>query len=158
VTIILAALPNISNATTKAEVLSQIRRAEKEYNIPSGLLLAVAKTESNLETYALNIKGRPVFPIGKEDALKIIRQALDSGISNIDIGVAQLNYKWHQHNFSSLEAMLSPEGNIKYAASLLSRLKQEHGDWHKALCYYHSSEPAHYKKYSRKVVLCWLNS
>jgi hypothetical protein len=155
-TIILVVLPNTTHAATKAEVLRLIKSAEKEYNIPSGLLLAVAKTESNLEVYALNIRGRPIFPTDRDAALKMIRQALDSGISNIDIGVTQLNYKWHHHNFSSLEAMLSPETNIKYAARLLLKLKQKHANWHTALRHYHSSKPEYHRKYSRRVVMCWL--
>lgn len=153
-TIILVVLPNTTHAATKAEVLRLIKSAEKEYNIPSGLLLAVAKTESNLEVYALNIRGRPIFPTDKDAALKMIRRALDSGISNIDIGVVQVNYKWHRNNFSNLEAMLSPELNIKYAARLLLKLKQKHGNWHTALRHYHSSNLKYHRKYSRRVVMC----
>ena len=155
-TFILLLLPNVAEAATKSEVLKQIRSAEKEYNIPSGLLVAIAKTESNLEPYALNIRGRPIFPIDKNAALIAIQQALDSGISNIDIGVSQLNYKWHRNNFSNLETMLSPESNIKYAARFLLKLKQEHGDWHTAIRQYHSSKPRYYRQYSRKVVMYWL--
>jgi hypothetical protein len=51
----------MAQAATKPELLEIISNAEKEHNIPKGLLLAVAKTESNLEAYALNISGRPHF-------------------------------------------------------------------------------------------------
>ena len=156
-TFIILVLPNMADAATKSEVLKQIRSAEKKYNIPSGLLAAIAKTESNLEPYALNIRGRSIFPINRNAALIAIQQALDSGISNIDIGVTQLNYKWDRNNFSNLETMLSPESNIKYAARLLYKLKQEHGDWHTAIRHYHSSKPKYYRQYSRKVVMCWLS-
>jgi hypothetical protein len=149
-------LANTVQAATKPELLEIISNAEKEHNIPKGLLLAVAKTESNLEAYALNINGRPHFFKDKNIASQTIRRALDEGITNIDIGAAQINYKWHGHKFSSIEDMLSPEVNIKYAAKLLSTLKQEHGDWHRAIRLYHSSKPKHHRQYSRKVVLCWL--
>ena len=149
-------LANTVQAATKPELLEIISNAEKEHNIPKGLLLAVAKTESNLEAYALNISGRPHFFKDKNIASQTIRRALDEGITNIDIGAAQINYKWHGHKFSSIEDMLSPEVNIKYAAKLLSTLKQEHGDWHRAIRLYHSSTPKHHRQYSRKVVLCWL--
>jgi soluble lytic murein transglycosylase-like protein len=148
--------PNTAHSVTKTELLQLIAQAEKEYTIPTGLLLAVAKTESNLEAYALNISGRPHFFKDKNIASQTIRHALDEGITNIDIGAAQINYKWHGHKFSSIEDMLSPEVNIKYAAKLLSTLKQEHGDWHRAIRLYHSSKPKHHRQYSRKVVLCWL--
>ena len=154
--IISLVLPNTAQAATRAELLELITLAEKEYNIPKGLLLAVAKTESNLESYALNISGRSHFSKDKDTALQTIRRALDEGITNIDVGTAQINYKWHRHKFSSIEDMLSPEVNIKYAAKLLSKLRQEQGNWHKAIRLYHSSKPKHHRQYSRKVVLCWL--
>jgi len=146
--------PNTVQAAARHELLEIISNAEKEHNIPKGLLLAVAKTESNLEEYALNISGRSRFFKDKDTALKTIRCALDEGITNIDIGAAQINYKWHGHKFSSIEDMLSPEINIKYAAKLLAKLKQQHGNWHKAIRIYHSSKPKHHRQYSRKVVLC----
>lgn len=135
-----------------------IRDSEIEHNIPKGLLLAVAKTESNLEIYALNISGSTIFARDKDDALKAIRKALNRGITNIDIGLTQINYRWHQQNFSNLETMILPENNIKYAAKLLLELKQEHGNWHKAIRMYHSSKPEHHRQYSRNVILCWLKN
>jgi hypothetical protein len=149
-------LANTVQAATKPELLEIISNAEKEHNIPKGLLLAVAKTESNLEAYALNISGRPHFFKDKNIASQTIRRALDEGITNIDIGAAQINYKWHGHKFSSIEDMLSPEVNIHYAAKLLAKLKQQHGNWHKAIRIYHSSNLKYHRQYSRRVVLCWL--
>ena len=69
---------------------------------------------------------------------------------------AQINYKWHGDKFSSIEDMLSPEVNIQYAAKLLAKLKQQHGNWHKAIRIYHSSNLKYHRQYSRRVVLCWL--
>jgi len=149
-------LANTVQAATKPELLEIISNAEKEHNIPKGLLLAVAKTESNLEAYALNISGRPHFFKDKNIASQTIRRALDEGITNIDIGAAQINYKWHGDKFSSIEDMLSPEVNIQYAAKLLAKLKQQHGNWHKAIRIYHSSNLKYHRQYSRRVVLCWL--
>ena len=156
--VIISLWVNTSHAATRPEILRLISVTEKEYNIPSGLLLAIAKIESNLESYALNINGRSMLFQDKDTALKTIHQSLEAGITNIDIGVAQVNYKWHRHNFSKLEDMLSPKSNIEYAAKLLSKLKQQYGDWHTAIRRYHSASPYHYRKYSRKIVLCWLNS
>ena len=149
-------LTSNAHAATKDNLLKIIALTEQEYNIPKGLLLAVAKTESNLELYVLNIDGRSIIPANKANALKAIHKALDEGITNIDIGPSQINYRWHKHNFSSVEEMLSPEANIKYAGKLLSRLRKTHGNWHKAIRHYHSSKPKYHRQYSRKVVLCWL--
>lgn len=156
--IILTSLPNAAYSATKDEVLKLISQTEKESDIPRGLLLSIAKIESNLQPLALNIKGQTILPKDENHALQNIRQALNAGITNIDIGITQLNYKWHHHNFTSLEDMLKLETNIKYAAKLLVKLKQAYGDWHTAIRHYHSLEPKYHKKYSRKIVLCWLAS
>ena len=110
---------NVSQASSREEILTIIGRKEQEYNIPSGLLLAIAKTESNLKPLALNISGYSVFPQDKNSALKTIRKALNKGINNIDIGIAQINYKWHQDKFDSIESMLLPELNIRHLSKII---------------------------------------
>ena len=145
-----------TTTNSKDSILKLITIAETRHCIPSGLLLAVIKTESNLNPLALNINGKEFFFVDKNSALSAINKAIASGIVSIDIGLAQINYKWHGENFTSVESMLSPELNIGYAARLLSKLKITHRDWHKAVRHYHSANSTHNQKYSRKVVACWL--
>ncbi|MCE2731656.1 MAG: hypothetical protein LW599_06210, partial [Rickettsiaceae bacterium] len=85
-----------------------------------------------------------------------IRNALNAGITNIDIGVGQINYRWHGDNFKGIEEMLNPVINIEYAGKLLSSLFKEHGDWFKALKYYHSAKAQYHVPYSRKIFVAWL--
>ena len=145
-----------SQAAKRDEILDIIEQKERRYSIPPSLLLAIIKTESNLKPFALNINGKSFFCATKAAAIRAVNNAISSGITNIDIGLAQINYRWHGENFTSVDSMLSPELNINYAAELLGKLKLTHGDWHKALRYYHSAKPIHHKAYSRKVVMCWL--
>jgi soluble lytic murein transglycosylase-like protein len=147
---------NSNEAMSRHKIIELIKIQETKHHIPSGLLLAVIKTESNLNPLALNINGKSLFFNDKDKAIKAINEAIASGVTNLDIGLAQINYRWHGENFTSVDSMLSPELNINYAAELLSKLKLTHGDWHKALRYYHSAKPIHHKAYSRKVVMCWL--
>ena len=134
-----------------------IANAEKKHQIPSGLLAAIAKTESGMKAYALNVGGRSMFLESISTAQEVLEDKLNAGLTNIDIGVMQLNYRWHAGEFDSLAQMLTPESNINYAAKLLGSLYTQHGTWHKAVRYYHSATPEHHRKYSRKVVMCWLN-
>lgn len=154
--ILMLVFPNISLGNTQKAISEIIAKKEREYNIPSGLLLAVAKTESNLNPFALNINGKPLYFSCKDEAIKAINEAIASGVFNIDIGISQINYRWHGENFTSIDSMLSIDTNLSYAAAHLSNLKLKHGDWHKALRHYHSAKPIHHKVYSRKVVACWL--
>ena len=135
-----------------------ITAVEQKNRIPSGLLSAIAGVESDFNPYAVNIAGKTVIASNQEEAAKTIKNALNSGITNIDIGIAQINYRWHGDNFKNIEEMINPVTNIEYAAKLLSSLFKQHGTWHKALRYYHSATPYHHRKYSRKVVIAWLGN
>ena len=106
--------------------------------------------------YALNIAGKPVIATSKQEAVAVARNHLDQGRSNIDLGVMQLNFYWHGSHFKNIEEMLTPSSNINYGAKFLSDLYRQHGSWQKAVRYYHSSSPEHYKQYSRKVLISWL--
>ena len=138
------------------ELLPLITQAEDRYLIPRGLLLAIAKIESGNRPYALNIAGKPVIKTSKREAVAVVRHHLDQGRSNIDFGVMQLNFYWHGKHFENIEEMLTPSSNINYGAKFLSELYKQHGTWQKAVRYYHSSSPEHYKQYSRKVLISWL--
>jgi len=140
----------------RQQIASLISNAEKENQIPSGLLAAIAKLESNTQAYALNVNGNAVFNKSLEEASGIVKKKLASGLKNIDLGVMQLNYRWHGDKFSNISQMLMPENNIKYAANLLRSLRNRYGTWHKAVRYYHSAKPEHHRKYSQRVVAYWL--
>jgi hypothetical protein len=149
-----------ANADELVLVKNQIRQLiaeqEEQNNIPSGLLLAIATVESGSEPYALNIQGKSVIGSNKREVVALIHEALAEGINNIDVGVMQLNVKWHRENFKSIEEMLEPKKNIEYAAGFLLKLYKKYGDWHKAVRFYHSSTAEYYRKYSRKITLAWI--
>ena len=149
-----------ANADELVLVKNQIRQLiaeqEEQNKIPSGLLLAIATVESGSEPYALNIQGKSVIGSNKREAVALIHEALAEGINNIDVGVMQLNVKWHQENFKSIEEMLEPKKNIEYAAGFLLKLYKKYGDWHQAVRFYHSSTVEYYRKYSRKITLAWI--
>lgn len=97
-----------------------INYVEKQNNIPRGLLLAIANIESGLKPFALNIEGRAVFPQTYEEAVTLVKEAIETGITHIDLGVTQLNYRWHNENFVNTGDMIDPKTNIEYAGKLLT--------------------------------------
>ncbi|MCE2731704.1 MAG: lytic transglycosylase domain-containing protein [Rickettsiaceae bacterium] len=133
-----------------------IDKTESYYAIPSGLLKSIARVESGNKPYALNIAGRPIIVNSKEEAASIVRFYQNAGITNIDLGIAQINLRWHGKHFSSISEMLEPKSNLEYAAKLLNELYRKHGSWCKAVRHYHSANPDYHKKYSRKVLIAWL--
>jgi soluble lytic murein transglycosylase-like protein len=147
-----------SNTTASTIYLLKeyIRIVEYQNHIPGGLLKAIIEVESGFNPYALNINGKTITVSDRTEAIHTIRNALNAGITNIDIGVGQINYRWHGDNFKGIEEMLNPVTNIEYAAKLLSSLFKEHGDWFKALKYYHSAKAQYQLPYSKKIFVAWL--
>ena len=141
---------------SKQDIAILISQEEKKHFIPKGLLAAIARTESSMRSLAVNIKGKSIIASSVSDAKSIIQRKLEEGITNIDIGVMQLNYRWHGKKFADLDEMLHPANNIAYAAKMLKALKDQYGNWQLAIRYYHSYTPVYNMAYSRKVTLCWL--
>jgi hypothetical protein len=134
-----------------------IQKIEKEHEIPSGLLAAIASVESGLKPYAIGVSGKSVKASSKEEAKKIIKQYLAKGITNIDIGIMQINWRWHSKEFNqNLDDMLNPSQNIIYAAQLLKSLHVKHQSWQKAVRHYHSAKNEYHRKYSKAVLVSWL--
>ncbi len=140
---------------TKLEVILKV---EQKHKLLPNLLLAIAKHESKLNPYALNIAGTPIFPKTKEEALSLIYQSLSKGIANIDIGISQINYFYHSQNFENVEQMLDLNINLEYAAKFLRSLYETHGSWNEALRRYHSNDPVKHNQYARKVLWEWVQS
>ena len=148
---------NFSFISCYAQGLDElIDKTEQNYAIPSGLLKSIASVESGNKPYALNISGKTIIASSKEEAARIVRLYQDVGITNIDLGLAQINLYWHGKHFSSISEMLEPKHNLEYAAKFLSGLYKKHGSWNKAVRHYHSANPQYHIKYSRKVLISWL--
>jgi soluble lytic murein transglycosylase-like protein len=146
------------NNCSAGDIKAMIFAAEIQHKIPEGLLAAIAKVESGNRAYAVNLGGRPVYSSSFAQAVSAAKAQIRSGKRNIDLGVMQLNYRWHGKQFSNIEAMLTPKNNINYAAGLLQSLYKQHGNWQKAIRHYHSANLEHSRKYSRKVAVVWLAS
>jgi hypothetical protein len=121
-------------------ICSVITDAEKKYGIPRGLLMAIATVESKVRPYAVNVNTKAYFCNSKEEAKKIIVEALRNGRKNISIGCLQLLYRAHNAGFSgSIDNMLDPEKNIMYGASYMKKLYKMYGSWELAVKKYHSN-------------------
>lgn len=138
------------------ECLVAIDKYEKLYNIPTGLLKAVSKVESEYNPLALNDGLRTHRFKTQKEVIDRISYLIEIGKTNFDIGCMQINYRWHGKNFNSPEEMLDVNRNVRYAASLITALYKDHGSWQAAIRHYHSYEPKFYKIYSKKIALAWL--
>lgn len=140
----------------QADCISAITKYEKFYKIPTGLLKAISKVESEHNPLAFNDglkKHKFKTPQEVQDRIKYLKEA---GKTNFDIGCMQVNYHWHGKHFISTERMLDVSENVRYAASLIYGLYKEHGTWQAAVRHYHSYELSIHKQYSKKVAYAWL--
>jgi hypothetical protein len=118
-------------------------------NVPLDVLVTVALVESGRDrgaglapwAWAIHAQGRGHWPDRREDALAIAQTALDAGLKNIDLGCFQINYRWHAAQFDTLDAMLDPDTNARYAARLLRKHRDRLTSWEGAVGAYHSTTP-----------------
>jgi len=148
----------VSNCCFATELLHIIHKTEEQHGIPKGLLVAMAKVESGFNPHALNINGKAVLACNQQESLEIIKQELQIQNYNIDVGLLQINLKYHGREFDSINSMLDVRENLAYAAIFLSKLYKKHNSWAQAVRYYHSGNSAFNRKYSKKVLQAWLNN
>ncbi len=120
----------------------EMTRAAKKYDVPLGVLYAVALTETgrrgSLHPFALNIEGPSFFPHTLEEALQRYEQARKAGAKLIDIGCMQINHYYHGSHFRSVIDMFDPRENVEYAAQFLKDLRVKEGSWTLAAARYHA--------------------
>lgn len=119
--------------------------------VPQDVLHAISLTETGRVDggrlrpwpWAVNLEGQGNWFRTRDEALAFARRSLAEGRRSFDVGCFQINYKYHGHNFPSLEAMFDPLQGAAYAARFLGDLFLESGDWSVAAGAYHSRTP-HY--------------
>ncbi|QYZ69807.1 transglycosylase SLT domain-containing protein [Neotabrizicola shimadae] len=130
-------------------------QASQATGVPERLLLALTRAETGRNNdgtvqpwpWAVNQSGEGYWFETESDAITHVQVILDEGVTNVDIGCFQLNYRWHGASFPSLQAMFDPARNALYAARFLLRLHAETGDWRLAAGAFHSRDADHATPY-----------
>ncbi len=133
----------------------------KQFNIPDKLLTSISLVESGIKKnnnfvswpWTLNVAGKPMFFDNKDDALNFLKKNYKN--KNIDVGCMQISLKYHINEFDSLENILDPDTNVKYAAKFLRKLFLKHKRWNEAISRYHSSVPKRKTQYLNRVKNYW---
>ena len=151
--------PAYSNSSTNCFNFTE--KYGKQFNIPDKLLTSISLVESGIKKnnsfvswpWTLNVGGKSMFFDNKNDALNFLKENYKN--KNIDVGCMQISLKYHINQFDSLENILDPDKNVKYAAKFLKKLFLKHKRWNEAISRYHSSVPKRKKKYLKKVKNYW---
>ena len=148
---LVAAMPLAADPA--AECDRAARAAAEANEVPLDILRAITRTETGRGTalrpwpWTVNMEGKGVWFNSADQAKAYVFRHFKRGARSFDIGCFQINYRWHGQSFNSIDEMFDPAANASYAAQYLRRLRQEFGDWNKAVGAYHSRTHAHATRY-----------
>lgn len=100
----------------------------QEAGVDPLLLYSVALTESahkaqggvSPHPYALRVASQPgVYPSSRKEAAERLDSLLDS-YTSVDVGLMQVNLRWHGHRVDSPHSLLDPRTNLRVGAEILS--------------------------------------
>ena len=127
------------SASAAGSVPEGYRRVAQVHGIPSALFYAVALAESGkridgLRTlrpwpWTLNVHGDGRFYASRRAAVAALQEALASGRSSVDIGLMQVNWRYHGAARGRIEDALEPvtsRGRKLFHDALDSRISQSH--------------------------------
>jgi len=142
-----------------------IGTAEREANIPPGLLQAIGRVESGRSDpvtgefgpwpWAINAEGRGHFFPDRAAAIAAVEALRARGVRVIDVGCMQVNLAAHPHAFPDLLAAFDPLTNARYAARFLTELQARTPDWILAAGHYHSHTPHLAEAYRARIAAAW---
>ena len=137
-------------------------RVAAKHSLDPYVLYAVALVESarianGLATpwpWALNHTGKTFYPETSSKALAQIRERLANGDRVIDVGLMQVNLRWHGKRAKSLEALIDPVTNVELGAQIMAEaMATAPGDVTLGIGRYHAwqNRPEAYR-YGRRVL------
>lgn len=102
-------------------------RVGLRYRLDPYLLYAVALTESARVTHglaepwplAIQHQGVAFYPDSPESAREELKRRIRTGDPSIDVGIMQVNLRWHGHRVSDPEALFDPNTNIDLGARII---------------------------------------
>lgn len=140
-----------SAATDERKLTAMFDEVCQELDISKPLVMAIARVESGIYPWVLNIQGRSYRFANKAEALARAQVAWAAGQS-FDVGIMQVNRWWLSRYSISLEAALDPLANIYLGGWILKQEFRRHKDLRKAVGAYHSPNPQRARRYADQVL------
>lgn len=118
--------------------------------IPRDLAVAIARQESSLTPFAVNVQGREIRPRSYEEAARIIMEAHQAGKS-YDVGIMQINSQWTRRWKMNPLDLLDPKVNISLGVSILEQEIRRYGMGWLAVGKYHSPNLERGRRYAWRI-------
>lgn len=141
------------------------------YHIDPKLLYSISLVESAVKAdtksgkefmvqpspWTLRTRRKPYYAQSREEAEKLLLKLLQVNKS-VDIGLMQINSRWHAHRVKNITDLLDPETNVSVAAAILSELIDRYPDNAlEVIARYHSGQPARGTWYAKHVLRVYEN-
>lgn len=133
--------------------------------VPPDIFYAVLLNETQVKTnmkrvvawpWSANWQGRSYRFKTRAELYQFCKGLLEKGYQSFDIGISQVNWKWHKHRFHNLWAATDPWINMNAAADYLLEHYQAERNWMIAAGKYHAPNHAsNAKKYRNGVMRQW---
>ena len=147
-------------------VPSAYRLVAAEYGIPVKLFYAVALAESGKTIasmnrrrpwpWTLNIAGEGVYFNTRWEAWRALDQSLRAGQDSVDIGLMQVNWRFHQDRLGNSWLALEPYHNLTVGADIFKNCYKNRRDWWASVgCYHAPSDSVRARKYRKRVAWHW---
>lgn len=154
------------NAASAGVVPPGYQAIASEQGVPATLLYAVALTESGQRQlsqplqrpwpWTLNIGGRGQFFGSRQAAWHALQYALANETTSVDIGLMQVNWRYHSQKLGSPWQSLDPYHNLRVGAAILKRCRTPKIDWWDSVgCYHAPNDPARAQHYRERVREHW---
>lgn len=157
---LLMLLPNMALASGAGQSCdSAALHSAEAYGVPPQIMLAITRVESGNPKgdalqpwpWTVNLQGEGHWFDSAQEARDFAQSAIETGVTNLDIGCFQLNWRWHGDKFSSIDEMFDPETNADHAARFLVENRDRTGNWVDAVAAYHSASPDLAEAYIEKI-------
>ncbi len=141
------------------------RQAAQKHGIDPRLLYAVAIRESGRNVgkdqvapwpYALHFNGSRVafYAESRQEAEKLLKLALPI-TDNVDIGLAQVNWKSHKDKVKRPQDLLDPKTNLEVASQILAEALTSTSDRELGVGRYNSWNEKKARRYGRDVLILY---
>jgi hypothetical protein len=137
-----------------------------EHRLPAEVLYSVAVTESGQKLrsgklrpwpWTLNVAGKAQRYPTRLTAWQGLTEYLQQGVDLIDVGIMQVNWRYHREQLGTPWQALEPFNNTRTGARILKREYQKTGAWKTAIGRYHSpganpKQQQRARQYAQRVV------
>ncbi len=176
--IVLLIILGIHTVSTMADIVNipqMYQIVAEEKRVPTKLFYAIVLNESRSRVSSLkknkllpwpwtvNYKGIGHYFKSREKAYMFASSLLNNGDKNFDVGLGQMNWRWHEGRFNGLWEAFDPYTNLSAAAKHFREQydRPECNSWELAVgCYHRPGQSEVDKelaiKYSQRVIKLWV--